>query len=132
MVTLWTSFQRWCPIPFKKLQKKISRSEETLDEVLKQHRQQYHKIPKTFSFIDWMGDKNINKPEIKSCLLLSINFHNLFTRIYFTSFVNALLSTALHASFHQTLAFALWISVIAENYQLKFPLSVDNRLKPIP
>ena len=50
---------------------------------------------------------------------------------YFTSFVNTLLSTTLHPSFHQTLAFALWFSVIVENYQINFPLSEDKQLKSI-
>ena len=47
---------------------------------------------------------------------------------YFTSFVDALLSTALHS----LLAFALSFSIIVENYQIKFPLSEDNQLKSIP
>ena len=47
---------------------------------------------------------------------------------YFTSFVDALLSTALHP----LLAFALSFSIIVENYQIKFPLSEDNQLKSIP
>ena len=48
---------------------------------------------------------------------------------YFASFVNTMLSTALHPAFHQTLVFALWLSFIVENHQLKFPLSEDNQLK---
>ena len=40
-----------------------------------------------------------------------------------------MLSTALHPAFHQTLAFALFLSFIVENHQLKFPLSEDNQLK---
>ena len=39
---------------------------------------------------------------------------------------------ALHPSFYQTLAFALWLSVIVENYQVKFPFSEVNQLKSIP
>ena len=50
---------------------------KSLDEVLKQRRQQYCKIAKMFSFIDWMWDKHVNKAEIKPCIFLSINFHNL-------------------------------------------------------
>ena len=50
---------------------------KSLDEVLKQHRQQYCKITKIFSFTGWMRDKNVNKTEIKSCIFLAINFHNL-------------------------------------------------------
>ena len=51
---------------------------------------------------------------------------------YFTSFVDALLNTALHPSFHQTLAFPLRLSVMVENCQVKFSLSEDNQLKSIP
>ena len=45
--------------------------------------------------------------------------------------VETLMSTALHPAFHQPLAFALCLSVILENHQVKFPLS-DNQLKSIP
>ena len=38
---------------------------------------------------------------------------------------------ALHPSFYQTLAFALWISVVVKNYQEKFPFSEVNQLKSI-
>ena len=31
----------------------------------------------SYSLIGWMWDKNVNKPEIKTCVFLSINFHNL-------------------------------------------------------
>ena len=49
-----------------------------------------------------------------------------------TSFVDTLLSTDLHPSFKQTLAFALWLSVMAENYQEKFSLPEHNQLKSSP
>ena len=51
---------------------------------------------------------------------------------YFTTFVDTLLSTVLHPSFHQTLALALWLSVMVENYQVKFSLPQDKQLKSIP
>ena len=37
---------------------------KSLDEVLKQHRQQYCKIAKMFFFINWMWDKHVNKTAI--------------------------------------------------------------------
>ena len=38
----------------------------------------------------------------------------------------------MHPSFHQRLAFALWLFVMLENYQVKFSLSEDNQPKSIP
>ena len=42
----------------------------------------------------------------------------------------------LHSLFHQMLGFALWLSIIVEDYQVKFPYSEDNQLKflkiPLP
>ena len=51
---------------------------------------------------------------------------------YSSSFVDTLLSTALHPSFHQMLAFALLLSAVVESYQIKFSLPEDNQVKLIP
>ena len=68
-----------------------------------------------------------NSNYLPECFFCYKCLWTLFTSIYFTSYVNTLLSTALHASFHQTLAFALWFSAIVENYQVKVLLSEDNQ-----
>ena len=44
---------------------------------------------------------------------------------YFISFVDQLVGRALHPSFYHMLAFAQWIFVLAENYQVKFPAPSD-------
>ena len=49
----------------KEIELRFQTGFKSLDEVLKQHRQQYCKIAKIFSFIGWMWDKSINKAEIE-------------------------------------------------------------------
>ena len=44
---------------------------------------------------------------------------------YFISFVDQLVNGALHPSFYRVIAFARWIFVLAENYQVKFPVPSD-------
>ena len=51
---------------------------------------------------------------------------------YSSSFVDTLLSTALHPSFHQMLDFALLLSAVVESYQIKFSLPEDNYQVKIP
>ena len=70
-------FQSRFAVPIKSIQKKKLRFEETLDEVPKQRGQQYRKIARIFFFIVRRCNKNINNPEIKSYVFLSISFLNL-------------------------------------------------------
>ena len=51
---------------------------------------------------------------------------------YFISFVDQLLGRALHPSFYCMLAFAWWIFVLPENYQVKFHLIVTKTLSKTP
>ena len=67
----------------KKIELIIQTGFNSLDEVLKQHRQQDCKIAKIFFFIRWLWDKNVSKTEIKSYVFLSINFHNLQINFHF-------------------------------------------------
>ena len=63
-------------------------------------------------------------------LLLCLHVKN-FPSIILLSFVDQLVGRALHPSFYCMLAFAQWIFVLAENYQVKFCQTLTNYLKSI-
>ena len=92
----------------------------------------------TYNIIFLIGSNFPSAPTLHKLLNYDLGNENYFLKFltvvfacerlsqhYFISSVVQLVGGALQPSFYRMLAFAQWIFVLAENYQVKFPVPSD-------